>query len=188
MNVLTRTGSKIVSLGEAKANSRVTSTAENPLFSLWLDIAHEKVEYATNLVLQLSTCEQVFKEKCVDLHAPVRGIVSVTTYDADNSATVLVLNTDYHYTKTSKFGLRVTLTTTPVNYAVIQYKAGFEDYTVGSDTGINTADINAYSRAKYAILLLTNHFYENRGVVTDFEKYVLPHGLQDMLDSLLKYL
>lgn len=188
MNVLSRTGTQIVSIDEAKANSRVTSDIEDALFSIWLDVAHEKVEESTNLLLQLSTCEQTFEGDYIELNAPVRGIVSVTKYDNDNVATVATLNTDYRYTKSHKFGVRITLTSKASNYTVVKYVAGFGSYTVGSDVGINTDDIQAYSIAKQSILLLTNHYYENRGVVSDFKKHVIPKNLQDHIDSIRKYL
>ena len=186
MNIISRDGSQIVSVSEAKANSRVTIDAEDSLFQSWVDIAHDTVEENTNLVLQQSTCEQVFDGKEINLHAPVRGIVSVKTYDSDNVETI---TTDYTWKKTSKYGLCLTLNTAPTNYAVIRFVAGFGEYTAtGSEIAINEGTINAYNQAKSSILLITNHLYENRGIVSDFKKHALEFSVNLMMDNITKHL
>lgn len=186
MNVISRNGSQILTVDQVKANCRVTHSAEDPLFQDWLDIAHEYIEDNTNIVLNQSTCEQIFDTKEVNLHAPVRGIVSVTCYDSDNVGTV---TTDYTIKKTHKYGLTLTLDTIASNYSVIRFVSGFGAYSAtGSEVAINEGTINVYSQAKIAIYLLVNHYYENRGVVTDFKKYVLPNGLERTLHDLTKHL
>jgi len=185
MNIISRTGDELVDKTLAKANSRDTLSAEDTLWDHWITTAHEVVEDESGLVLQLSTCEQVFHNDCIDLRAPVRGIVSVYTYDDDGTATE---STDYKVTKTSAFGLRVTLTTKPCNYAVIRYIAGFGEYTPsGSETAINSGTIAAHKTAIQAILLLTNHYYENRSIVSDFSKMTLPHGFDRLISRIEKH-
>lgn len=186
MNIISRDGSQIVTVSDAKNNSRVTIDAEDALFQIWLDAAHDAVEYNTNLILQQSTCEQVFYEKEINLHAPVRGLVSVKIYDDDNVETT---TTDYEYTKTSKYGLKLTLDAKPDNYAIVRYVAGFGAYTAsGSEVAINEGTINAYNQAKTAILLITNHLYENRGIVSDFKKHAIEFSADLLMDNITKYI
>ena len=186
MNIISRTGTQIVTLEEAKHNSRVTTTAEDSNFDLWLDIAHEHVEDFTNTVLEQSQCENITYSDEFNLNAPVRGLISVTTVDNDGVETD---TTDYTLTKTHDFGLKIKLDSCPENYAYVRYVAGFGDYSVsGAEVGINTGTIQAYSQLKSAILLLTNHFYENRGIVSDFSKYELPFSIKNLMYSKKKYL
>lgn len=184
MNIITRSGDQIVTIAEAKTNSRVTTTSEDTNFQLWVDVAHEYVERYASTVIQQSTVEQVITCKTFELYAPVRGIVSVKSYDESQTETTL---TDYTLKKTHNYGVKITLTSTPSNYVVVRYVAGFGDFTATTETAINEGTINAYTQFKSAILLLTNHFYENRGIVTDFNKYTLPVGVHSLLDQRVKY-
>lgn len=184
MNIITRSGSLIVSDSEIKANSRITTTTEDSLVTLWNSIAHEYCESYSGLILKQATVEQVFNTKELDLYAPVRGIVSVKCYDDDQTETTV---TDYDYRKTHNYGLALTLPSKPENYAVVRYVAGFGEFTATTETAINEGTITAYNQLKSAILLLTNHFYENRGIVTDFQKYTLPIGVHAILDQVVNY-
>ena len=81
MNILSRIGDQIVTLDEAKANSRVTTSAEDSLFQHWIDVAHEQVEKETGLVLQQSICSQVVSGCSTELSAPVRGLIGADDLD-----------------------------------------------------------------------------------------------------------
>lgn len=180
MNILSRTGDQIITLAEAKANSRVTYSAEDDLFQIWIDLASSKVEIETGLVFQQAICAQdVYGVEYVDLVAPVRGIVSVLDADGEE--------VDYTYYKTSGYGCRIELTTER-EQVTIKYIAGFDEYTASTgETAINEGDIDPYPVAKSAVLFLTNHYYENRGVVTDFEKHELPIGFNNLVSLIKKY-
>lgn len=60
MNIISRDGDLIVTRDEAKSNSRVTTTAEDSNFDLWIEIAHNYAETYANLIIQQATVEQVF--------------------------------------------------------------------------------------------------------------------------------
>lgn len=184
MNILSRSGDQIVTVDQAKANSRVTTTAEDSNFTIWVDVAHEYVEKYANHVIQQATVEQVFTGDEVELMAPVRGLVSVKTYDDDQVETT---TTDYKFEKLHSYGLKITLDTAAENYSVVRYIAGFGAFTATSETAINEGGITAPSQLKQAILLLTNHFYENRGLISDFNKYKLPMGIHALLNQVIKY-
>ena len=179
MNIVSRTGDQIVTLDQAKGNSRVTHSAEDALFQLWLDVAHEQVEKEAGLVLQQSICSHDSTGQAfIDLVAPVRGIVSLVDSDGND--------VDFTVTKTSSYGCIVKMDT-PQDVKVT-FIAGFGDYTAtGSETAVNEGDIQPYSIARNAVLVLVNHFYENRGVVTDFQKYVLPVGFDRLIGLITKY-
>lgn len=184
MNVINRTGDLIVTRDEAKANSRVTIDAENDNFDMWIDVAHSYAEKYTNLVIQQGVVEQVFHCQEIELRAPVRGLISIKTYDSDGVETI---STDYKTTKLHSYGLRIKLASKPVNYAVVRYVAGFGEFIATTETAINEGDINPYKQLKQGILLLTNHFYENRGLISDFSKYTLPMGIDAVLNQVKKY-
>ncbi|KAA3639444.1 MAG: hypothetical protein DWP95_10385 [Proteobacteria bacterium] len=179
MNVIERLGDQIVTLAEAKANSRVTSTAEDTLFQHWIDVAHDDVEGDAGLVLQRAKCTQVDREcEYIDLSAPVRGIVSVKDGSGDD--------VDYEIVETSKYGARLTFT--KQSQVKVTYIAGFGEYIVtGAETAVNEGDIAPYPLAKAAVLVLTNHYYENRGVVTDFSTYPVPVGFDRIIQLITKY-
>lgn len=188
MNIISREGEELIDVDAAKANSRVTTSVEDALWPAWISTAHHHIEDLTGLVLQKSVCEQVFDEKTVDLKAPVRGIVSVISYDDENAPTTLSEGVDYYFKKTSNFGLKISLETAPTNYVVIRYVAGFGTYSAGSgEVAINEGDLTAYPQVITALLLLTNHFYENRGTTTDFQKYDIPGGLERLIHPIKKY-
>lgn len=184
MNIISRDGSQIVSDVEVKANSRITTDAEDSLIQIWLDVAHDYAEKYAGLVLQQSIVETVTDLQEVEITAPVRGLISVKLYDADQVETT---TTDYTYEKLNSYGLSIKLDAKPENYAVIRYVAGFGAFTATTETAINEGTITAYPQLKQAILLLTNHFYENRGLISDFNKYVLPVGIERLLDQVVKY-
>lgn len=184
MNIISRDGDQIVTVAEAKANSRVTTTAEDANFAIWVDVAHEYVESNTNHVIQQSTVEDVFVGDEIELKTPVRGLVSVKTYD---NYQVETTTTDYTYKKLHSYGLKITLDTEPENYTVVRYVAGFGEFTATTETAINEGTITAKAQLKQAILLLVNHYYENRGVVSDFNKYPVPMAVNDLLDQVVKY-
>ncbi len=185
MNILSRDGDQIVDLKQAKANSRVTKSAEDSNFELWLEMAHQYVENYTNCVLQQSTCQNEFYGTEINLNTPVRGIVSVKTFDDDGVETIV---TDYKLTKTHNYGVRITLDSCPENYGIIEYIAGFGEFTATTELPVNEGTIEPYAQHKNAILLLTNHFWENRGIVTDFNKYELPIGIHNIMNQVKKYL
>lgn len=188
MNIISRDGDAIVETAAAKANSRVTSNSEDTLWPGWINTAQRHVERLTGLVFQQSTCEQEFDAKTVDLKAPVRGIVSVVSYDDEQNATTLVEGDDYYFKKTNCFGAQISLVTEPEHYVVVQYVAGFGEYTAGTGVeAVNEGTIDPYPEAVTAVLLLTNHFYENRGTTTDFQKHDLPGGLERIINPLIKY-
>lgn len=184
MNIISRDGDLIVTRDEAKSNSRVTTTAEDSNFDLWIEIAHNYAETYANLIIQQATVEQVFDCQEIEINGPVRGIVSVKTYASDDTETTL---TDYTWKRLNSYGLSVKLSSKTVNYAVIRYIGGFGAFNASSETAINEGTITAYPQLKQAILLLTNHFYENRGQISDFNKYELPIGVHALLDQVVKY-
>jgi uncharacterized phiE125 gp8 family phage protein len=186
VNILSRSGDQLITATQAKDHSKVTTTAEDQLWLLWVNVAHEVAERETNLIFQQAEVEQVFDMCSIDLHAPVRSIVSVTTYDSDGAATVLVQGEGYKVTRTSAFGLTVDLVSTPVNYAVVRYKAGYGAFTTSSgEYEVTAGTIDAPEIAKQLIYLLTDHFYKNRSVLSDMNKIELPYGF-DRVCQLIK--
>lgn len=186
MDIISRDGDQLVTVAEAKANSRITSDVENDLWTKWIKEAHSVGEHETNLVFQLSTCRQTFEGSHIDLHPPVRGIISVVTYDDSGVETQI---DDYKVTRTSGFGLRVTLATKPCNGAAINYVAGFGPYVAqGFEVTINGDTIQPYPEAIDIILTLTNDSYQHRGSKTDFEKFRLPDGIDRVFNLITKEL
>lgn len=184
-DIISRDGDQLINIAEAKANSRVVSTDEDTLWQLWVDVAHEVVERDTGRILQRSLVEDTITGQSIRLSAPVRSIVSVLAYDEDGNETEV---TGYKLTRRAHRSIEVELPMCNSNYVVIKYVAGFGDYTVPVDElAINGGDLAADVMFKQVLSALTNHFYENRGIVSDFQKYALSHNFKYLTDQLTNH-
>lgn len=182
MNIIRRLGVEIVTLDEAKANSRVTATSEDGLFQSWISLAHSYCETYTHQVLQLSEVISQSQRQKIQLNTPVREIISVVEVDENGERSAV---TDYKTTATPAYGVQISIAKKCRNYFEVKYIAGFGEHL--SANAINPEDIAVYPQFKSAILLLVNHFYENRGVVSDFSKYEIPIGVKSLLNQVKKY-
>lgn len=150
-----------VTLVEAKAHLRVTSTTEDDTISALIAAATQYLERDTGQALidqrwrawwDTAPCDGVLEL----MRSPVRGIVSVTVYDADGNAAVLD-GADYYVNlvaRPARVGLGDGVT-------AAMRANGIE---IDFDAGYGEAGTDAPDMLKRAILVLVAHWYEFRGV------------------------
>jgi uncharacterized phiE125 gp8 family phage protein len=151
-----------VTLGDVKAHLRITNVSEDELLSGLIRAARDEVERATGIALISQTWRLVLDRwptnGCVHLmRHPVRSVLSVTAYGPDGEAT-LIAPASYQLDPLSRparlhfnewpASLR------PMNGIEIDFQAGF------GEAGTEVPDV-----LKRAILTLTAHWYELRGVL-----------------------
>jgi uncharacterized phiE125 gp8 family phage protein len=185
MKIISRAGSQLITADQAKANSRDTLSAEDLLWGRWVDLAHEVVERETGMVLQQAVVDDYFTDGVIVLRSPVRSIVSVKTYDDEGTEAT---TTDFKTTPRPGYGLRLELTTVPANYAVVRYVAGFGSYTVpGGETAVNESITEEVATLEQVLLAITDHFYNHRGIVTDFQKYATRNSFKFLTNGIANH-
>jgi uncharacterized phiE125 gp8 family phage protein len=149
-----------VTLAQAKAHLRVTSTTEDELISGLVETATQYLERDTGLALINQQWRAWFDRPPADgiirlLRHPVRAIVSVTVYDGDGNPAVLA-GSDYYLNlamRPPRLRLKDSVSAqSRANGIEIDFDAGF------GETGVDVPDI-----LKRAILVLVAHWYEFRG-------------------------
>ncbi len=171
-----------VTLADVKEHLRVGHASEDTLLSGFVRAAREEVERATGIALINQTWRLVLdrwpKNGCVLLaRHPVRAVLSVTAYGPDGEAS-LIPAAGYQLDPLSR-PARLHFDGTPpslraMNGIEIDFSAGF------GEAGTDVPDL-----LKRAILLLTAHWYEFRGVLgpesqpvsypCDYERLIAPY-------------
>lgn len=150
-----------VTLLEAKAHLRVSHASEDELISGLTRAARDEVEKATGVALidqswRLALDRWPRHAVAMLPRHPVKAVLSVTVFGADGEATLL--DPDTYTLDSLSRPARLHFEATPAPARIMN---GIEiDFTAGfGEAGTDVPDI-----LKRAILALTNHWYEFRGV------------------------
>ena len=183
LQVLTGPAIKPVTLAEAKAHLRVLHTSEDALIERLIAVAVSHVENVLSRALItriLKLIIDAFPAKDVAIALPRPPVASVSSVGyLDAAGNVQTLSPPAYVLATSPVDAELSPApksswpiTSSVRRAVsVTYAAGY---------GATPADVPEDIRN--AILLLTEHHYYNRGVVTDGRFGITPMGVTALLD------
>lgn len=168
-----------VTLVEAKAHLRVSHSSEDALIGALVKAARDEVEKSAGLALidqswRLALDRPPAGGTALLLRHPVKAVLSVTVFDADGGAS-LVDPADYALDTLSR-PARLHFQTMPsptraMNGIEIDFTAGF------GEAGTDVPDL-----LKRAIMVLTAHWYEFRGVYDAADQPVsYPLGYERMI-------
>lgn len=179
---------EFITLGEAKLHCKVDNDADDSLITNLIVASRKSCEKFTNRSLLnqtwLASFDYIDFVKSRSYYLPygtIREIVSVTTYNINNEATIIDAS-NYR-----SFGHRFIWNS---NYNLPAYSDYRTDGTLEIEwvAGMGALAADIHQDIKQASLLLIRHWYENRGAIyeaiggkTDLE--TLPLGVIDILTS-----
>jgi len=174
-----------VTLAQAKAHLRVTSDTEDDTITALIAAATQYLERDTGQALIDQQWRAWWDDVPCDgvlelMRSPVRGIVSVSVYDAEGNATVLD-GSDYYVNLVAR-PARVRLADTVTE---AMRANGIE---VDFDAGYGEAGTDVPDMLKRAILVLVAHWYEFRGVFDAADQPVSVPALYARLTRYFRFL
>jgi uncharacterized phiE125 gp8 family phage protein len=175
LEIITDNNNLVVPLDDVKTHLRLNHDDEDDALTRYLRTATQMFEAWTGRSVLARTYRQhvhYFNSTVYLMKAPVREVVAVKYWDADNQ---LQTAADFHEDTISIPG-SVWFDTYPVTSSTKRPKA-FVEFEAGWDADKVPEDV------KTAIMLLAGHYYEHREAFTDENLTALPMGFRAVCDQ-----